>query len=102
VPHHPAVLHGLAHVVRAAKAVNREVSVCGEMGCDPRYIPFFIGIGVRVFSLEPGHLAKVQRLIERISVPEAEAYAHGMLETNRIALIEDTIERMLTRFNPEG
>lgn len=101
VAHHPAVLHGLAHVVRAALAAKKEVSVCGEMGCDPRYIPFFIGVGVRVFSLEPGHLPKVQSLIERISVPEAEAYAHSLLETNRMSVIEDAIHRMLARFNPE-
>jgi phosphotransferase system enzyme I (PtsP) len=102
VAHHPAVLHGLAHVVRAGRAAEREVSVCGEMGCDPRYVPFFIGIGVRVFSLEPGHLAKVQRLVERISVPEAEAYAHSLLETNRISVIEDAIHRMLARFSPDA
>jgi len=101
VPHHPAVLHGLHRVVYAARTVGTEISVCGEMGRDPRYIPFFLGIGVRIFSVEPGHLASTQKLIEQLSIPEAEAYARSLLETNRIALIEEIIKRMQTRLGLE-
>lgn len=97
VPHHPAVLQGLRHVVQAALAAGREISVCGEMGRDPRYIPFFLGLGVRLFSVEPGYLGMTQRVVGQIALPEAEAYAQDLLGTNHIARIEEAVERMRQR-----
>ncbi len=102
IPHHPAVLHALRHVVHAANSEGKEISVCGEMGRDPRYVPFFIGIGVRVFSLDPAHIGTVQDWIQRISIPEAEQYAQTLLETDRINRIEETLARMMVRFNLPG
>jgi len=84
-PHHPSVLRGLQRVTAAALRRNVEVSVCGEMGHDPRFVPFFLGIGIRVLSVDPDFLPQVQRVVASFSMSEAEAYAAALLA-------EDTIE----------
>jgi len=94
LPHHPAVLRGLAAVIRPVVAAKKNVSVCGEMGSDLRYIPFFIGLGVREFSINPNAIAETQRLVERLKVKECEAYAKELLGYSSIAQIEAATERM--------
>ncbi len=93
IPHHPAVLHGLARVVAAAIAAGIPVSVCGEMGQDPRFIPFFLGIGVRHFSLDPNRIPAVQEAIAGINLEEAGRLASDVLSTDSL----DDIARRLDR-----
>ena len=87
IPHHPAVLHGLARVVSAAVTAGIPVSVCGEMGHDPRFLPFFLGIGVRRFSLDPNRIPAVQEAIASIALEEAGRLASAVLSTDSIEAI---------------
>ncbi len=100
-PHHPAVLRGLKRIVETALRHAIPVSVCGEMAHDPRFIPFFIGIGVRELSVDPHYLPDVQRQIARYSVTESQHYADSLLRQSTIAGIE---ARLLTecRNDPQG
>jgi phosphotransferase system enzyme I (PtsP) len=84
-PHHPAVLRGLQRVIAAAVRRNVEISVCGEMGHDPRFVPFFIGIGVRSLSVDPDFLPQVQRTVASFTLAEAQAYAVDLLAQETIA-----------------
>lgn len=88
VPHHPAVLHGLARVIAAGVRAGIPVSVCGEMGHDPRFLPFFLGLGIRHFSLDPNKIADTQEAISRISLEEASAVAANLLTCETIADVE--------------
>lgn len=96
VAHHPAVLHGLNKIVNAALAHNISVSICGEMGRDPRYIPFLIGIGLRTFSMDPSRISKVQQLISRLSIPRCEEHAKALLSTDYISDIETMLDTFAT------
>lgn len=86
-PHHPAVLRGLQRVVAAACRRNVPISVCGEMAHDPRYIPFFIGIGVRELSVDPNFLPAVQAAAERFTLSEACNYARSLLMQSTIGAV---------------
>ncbi len=88
VPHHPAVLHGLAQVISAGLDAGIPVAVCGEMGRDPRYLPFFLGLGVRTFSLAPAEIPAVQAALADISAAEARHAAAALLACETIADIE--------------
>lgn len=55
-PLHPAILRLIQGVIKAGKAADIPVSMCGEMAGDPRYIPLLIGMGLREFSMQPGSL----------------------------------------------
>ena len=90
-PHHPSVLRALKRIVSAATRAGTPLSVCGEMAHDPRYIPFFVGIGVRVLSVDPSYLHSTQDAVESISVPEAEAYAEALLAEPTIAGVESLL-----------
>ncbi len=93
-PHHPSVLRGLKRVVDSALRAGIEVSVCGEMAHDSRYIPFFVGIGVRVLSVDPSYLPLVQRVVGSQTVAEAEAYAQDLLAQSTIEAVESRLARV--------
>jgi phosphotransferase system enzyme I (PtsP) len=84
-PHHPAVLRSLRRIVSRVVAADGDISICGEMAHDMRYIPFLIGIGVRKLSVDPHHLPDVQQLISRFSAPWAEEYAKGLTACKTVA-----------------
>jgi len=88
LPHHPSVLHGLYTIVRTATQHGREVSICGDMAHEPRYIPFLLGIGVRALSVDPAYLLRTQQTILTTSIPEAEDFARTLLAQSRISEIE--------------
>ncbi|HZP19758.1 MAG TPA: phosphoenolpyruvate--protein phosphotransferase [Bauldia sp.] len=52
-PGHPAVTRLIRNVVEAGKALGREVSLCGDMGGEPRHIPVLIAAGLRSVSVAP-------------------------------------------------
>ena len=49
----------------AAAAVGHgiPVSVCGELGADARYIPFFVDCGIRKLSVSPGMVLSVRQTV---------------------------------------
>jgi phosphotransferase system, enzyme I, PtsP len=77
--HHPTLLRSLHLIIQAAVKAQIEVTVCGEMGHEPDFIPFFIGAGLRTFSVDPHFLRSVQNQIVHLSVSEATAYTRSLL-----------------------
>lgn len=96
VAHHPAVLRALKLIAAAAIRHDKPVSICGEMGREPRYIPFLIGIGLRTFSLEPSHIPTAQQLISRLTIAQCEQYARDLLACDYLADIESAIDAFET------
>lgn len=92
-PHHPAVLRGLNRAAEAALSRGRDVSVCGDMAHDPRYIPFLVGIGIRKFSLDARYLPKVQQCLTALDAQEAAAFAAELLKKTRVSETTRMIER---------
>jgi len=84
-PHAPAVLRALKRVASAAADAGIECSVCGEMGHDPRFIPFFLGIGVRALSVEVPSLPTVHRVVSSLTLSHAREYADALLAADSIA-----------------
>lgn len=86
--HHPSVLRALRRIVQAAGRGGIDVSVCGEMAHDARYVPFFIGLGVRTLSVEPIYLPRVQKAVNHFSLADARRYAELLLAQSSISRIE--------------
>jgi len=91
LPHHPSVLRALKKVVHAAEQGGREVSVCGDMAHQEQYIRFLLGIGVRVLSIDPRYLHRIQQAISEIDMTEARAVADKMLAQSRISDLAKTL-----------
>jgi phosphotransferase system enzyme I (PtsP) len=84
VPHHPAVLRGLHRAVTAALRHGRDVSVCGDMAHDPRFVRFLLGIGVRKLSMSARYLPRVQQAIFATSIAEAQSFAQRLLAESTV------------------
>ena len=86
--HHPAILRAINRIVAAAGTHGKDVSICGDLSADPRMLPFLLGIGLRKFSIDIVNAPTVQRLVNTISLGEAEGIANRMLDFGRISEVE--------------
>lgn len=91
IPHHPAVLRALKTIADTAIEHDTPLCICGEMGRDPKYLPFLIGIGIRQFSLESAQITKTQELISRLTIEQCKTYADELLSKTLLSDIEAVI-----------
>lgn len=91
-PLHPAVLRLIRNVIKVACERDIPVSVCGEMAGDPRYVPLFIGFGLRNLSMSPVNLLPVKQRLRRLDSRNSEQQAARVMEqwdSARIAMMLD-------------
>lgn len=91
LPHHPAILRALKKIVAAANKHKIDVSVCGDMAHDPKYLPYLLGIGVRKLSVNPTFLPLIQSAINKIDSRKAKKAAQTVLSYGRL---RDIMEAM--------
>lgn len=91
-PHHPAVLRTLKRIVEAAEVAGKPVSLCGNLATDSRLLPFLLGIGLRIFSVDSMTIPSVQRRIEQIDMDRARYQARKMLSFGRIEEVADFLK----------
>ncbi len=68
---HPAVLRLIKRTIDAGEKHGIPVSLCGEMGGDPRVAPILVGLGIHELSASPSYLPEVKRVIRAINRSEA-------------------------------
>lgn len=78
---HPALLRVLDRLMRAARATNTPVSVCGASAADPAMAIFYMGIGITQLSVDTAHLGSIATLVAAVSREEAAETARTMLAT---------------------
>ena len=85
---HPAVLHLVRAVVRAARRWNVETSLCGEIAGEVEYTMLLIGMGLRILSLVPSQIPQVKRVIRSVDMKQCERLARkvGSFESERQVL----------------
>ncbi len=91
-PLNPAVLRLIRDVIRVAGERDIPVSVCGEMAGDPRYVPLFIGFGLRNLSMSPVNLLPVKQRLRRLDTRNSQHQANRVMEqwdSARIAMMLD-------------
>ncbi len=93
LPHHPSVLRSLKRIVEAAKRHKKEVTLCGDMAHDEKYLPYLLGIGIRKFSLDTYYLPKIQRTIESIKLKQIKDETKLILLKNKIRDIDQILEK---------
>lgn len=81
-PLHPAVLRLIQFTVLAGQRAGLEVSICGEMGADPRLTPLLLGLGIREISVGAASVPRIKRRIREISLDRARAHAEDVLGQN--------------------
>ncbi|QSX39292.1 phosphoenolpyruvate--protein phosphotransferase [Shewanella cyperi] len=59
----PAILRLISMILQSARAQNVRVSLCGELGSDPRLVPLLIGLGLDELSVNTGMALEVKAAI---------------------------------------
>ncbi len=86
--HHPSVLRALKKIAQTAQHFNKELSICGDMAQDEKYLPFLLGIGISRFSVDSRYLPRVRAAIQGIQFAEARKKANLLLTKATLRDIE--------------
>lgn len=86
--HHPAVLRAMNRVSEAAQRHKKPLSLCGEMACDPKLLPFLLGIGIHQLSVDVRQMPMLQKTIGETSMAHARKRAMELLKIGRVSEME--------------
>ena len=92
VPHHPSILRSLSRISEAANNAGIDVTVCGDMANDERYIPFLLGIGIKSLSVDAIFIPRVKRTIAGIVYEKTVKDSKKIIGMDRISKIEAFFE----------
>lgn len=92
LPSHPAVLRCVKRIAQAAQARDIPLSICGDLATDVSLLPFLLGIGIRRLSMDPHALPKVQRVIQGVSLADAEASARQLLACGTVREVRELLQ----------
>jgi len=98
----PAVLMLIKSVVRTARHVGIDVSVCGEIAGQTLFVPLLIGMGLRTLSMSPSQIPAVKRVVRGLDIEHCESLARrvGSFESDRQVL--SCLRDELRRIDPEA
>jgi phosphotransferase system enzyme I (PtsP) len=87
LPHHPAVLKALRRVVHAGRTFGKDVSICGDMAHNPKYLPLLLGLGLRTLSLDARYLPRLHERLSQLSLSACEELTAKVLSQTQISCI---------------
>lgn len=93
-PFHPGLIRLLKHVIREAQKREVPISICGEIGSDPRYTPLLMGLGLREISLLKGSYGMIKHVIRKSNVKQCRLLARKVATLTT----SEEIESLLTQF----
>ncbi len=94
-PANPAVIKLISEVVRVGRANNIEVSLCGEMAGDSRYVILLLGLGIRELSMNAVLIPNVKQIIRNVSCAEIDQLIEPVLNLDT----SEEIEAVLGKIN---
>jgi phosphotransferase system enzyme I (PtsP) len=99
---HPAVLHALKQIVDRAKAMNKPVSVCGELAGNPLATVLMLGLGVDSLSMSAGSLLRVKWVLRSFSQVRARQLLAIALQKENAEQVRQFLERVLDNMGLGG
>jgi len=92
-PLNPAVLRLIEFTVEAAKRAGIPISICGEMGADPKYTGLLLGLGIREFSVGFSNVPRIKQRLKELDLAAAEDHARAVMNQYDPARIAELVER---------
>jgi len=99
---HPSVLKLLREIVRTAARANIPCSLCGEVAGEPMYTLFLLGIGLRSFSMAPGDVPEIKKLIRSTTIAHAERVAKRALSFDTDRQVTNYLRDETRKIMPEA
>ena len=94
LPHHPSVLRALKKIVDAGLKHGKEVSICGDMANEPKYLSLLLGLGIRCFSMDARYLPRMHERLRQVSIRECEKLTQEVLAQSQISRITQILEHV--------
>jgi phosphotransferase system enzyme I (PtsP) len=94
---HPAVLTALHKIAQDAKAINKPVSVCGELAGSPAGAVILMAMGFDMLSMNASNLPKVKSVIRGVSQKWAKELLDEVMLLENGNVISATIELALEK-----
>ncbi len=69
-PFSPAVLRLIRRVIESGRAADKPVGLCGEMAGDPLLSPLLLGMGLRIFSVNPSEILRTQWILSSLKMSD--------------------------------
>ncbi len=93
LPYHPSVVRSLKRVAVAAHKYGKEVSVCGDMAHESKYMPLLLGLGLTHLSMDARYLPKANEHVARLNYAQCQRLADDILKKSQIAQIAQILEQ---------
>ena len=94
-PLHPAVLKLIGGTIQAGARYSLPVSVCGEMAGDPHFTRLLLGMGLRIFSMQPVQLLGVKQEVLRADVGDLAPKVQRILKMDEQERVHEAVARLL-------
>ncbi len=70
-PYHPAVIRMIARAISEGRNAGIEVSVCGDLASNLKYLPLLVGMGLEKYSVPASMVGKVKYQIHQCNQKDA-------------------------------
>jgi phosphocarrier protein FPr len=94
---HPAVLHLIRRVVKAAHEQGKWVGVCGELAGDPTAVPVLVGLGVDELSMNAAAIPQAKAIIRSLQLTDALLLASRLLNLTDAPTARQQADEFLNR-----
>ncbi|MBO6563720.1 MAG: phosphoenolpyruvate--protein phosphotransferase, partial [Pseudomonadales bacterium] len=94
---HPAVLHALNHVVKAAHAERKGIGICGEMAGNPSAAVLLMAMGFDVLSMTSTSLLMVKHALSHFEFSYARQMLKKVLDMDNAYLIKNYVDEEMRK-----
>ncbi len=101
-PLHPAVLRLMQFATEAALRLRMPVSVCGEMGGNPRLVPLLLGLGIRCLSMNASAIPRVKQAVRALDIGDCARFARRVMEQSDPARIRELVDGFASGVTERG
>ena len=92
-PLHPSVLRLIKMTIDAGNRAGIPVSMCGEMAGESQYTRLLLGLGLRIFSMDPAAVPEVKKKIRSTDLAQAELEANEIMECFDTGSLRDLVAK---------
>jgi phosphotransferase system enzyme I (PtsI) len=97
----PSILRLIDMSVRAAKAGEVPISMCGQMCGNPMYTMLLLGMGLRSLSVTPAAIPEIKQVCRRVEITSCERIAKRALELESARDVRTYLKEELAKVLPE-
>jgi len=93
-PLHPAIIKLIALAIAGANKAGVPIAVCGEMAGETTLTRVLLGLGLRNFSMHPGHIPTVKQRVLTSDVSAIRPFIERMKRTDSPAKLAELLDKL--------